>query len=234
MEEESPTQLDLDELVKLKEIASRPYVVSLISKEIEILTKKVTEERKAQADRLKQKSVEVASTRSNDSIGVKLKSEIPLMTSANGEFIALSRYAWDQEGRQVKYARMVCILVWKSRIYIDLENANSCENPEIKFQPHSVEIKLQNIGGKNYRFSISQLCDDIETTSSNAKFTAKRVIVTLHKKEAKHWDSLQYKKTDKSPVDKSDPQKGLMDMMKKLYEDGDEEMKVNSNNENET
>lgn len=53
--------------------------------------------------------------------------------------------------------------------------------------------------------------------------------LNLIKHDSKHWDQVAYKesplKQDKMLDKEADPQAGLMNMMKKMYEEGDEEMK---------
>ena len=60
------------------------------------------------------------------------------------------------------------------------------------------------------------------------------IILTLVKVESKHWDGLPYKESkvfdvlvqfDTTPDKVKDPQAGLMDLMKKMYEEGDDNMK---------
>ncbi len=56
------------------------------------------------------------------------------------------------------------------------------------------------------------------------------VILTLPKKTSSHWDNLTKKETDKKKapkpkMDDKDPTAGIMDLMKQMYEEGDDEMK---------
>merc|ERR1712226_592723 len=95
---------------------------------------------------------------------------------------------------------------------------------------------ILDLGGKNYNFSINHTCHQINTEKSYHKVKSDYLLVFL----AKHnpgstWSHITHaekvavdskKKADEPNLDdKADPSAGLMNMMKKMYEEGDDEMK---------
>jgi calcyclin binding protein len=53
-----------------------------------------------------------------------------------------------------------------------------------------------------------------------------KVVIKLSKAKQEHWSNLTSKKSkDKKEAEQKDPSAGLMDMMKDMYNDGDENMK---------
>jgi len=88
-------------------------------------------------------------------------------------------------------------------------------------------MKIHNLKGKNYKFTISELNKPIDPDQSSFRVRPNKIILTLKKKESDHWPTIFYKedKLKKPKTDEQDPQKGLMDIMKNLYESGDEETK---------
>jgi calcyclin binding protein len=96
-----------------------------------------------------------------------------------------------------------------------------------------VELRLKGYRGQNHIFSIKRLFAQI--VPGESKFLLKNNTLTLVivKKENKSWSQLAFKeekiggKPEKKEEEekKEDPQAGIMNMMKKMYEDGDENMK---------
>jgi calcyclin binding protein len=96
-----------------------------------------------------------------------------------------------------------------------------------------MELKVLGLENKNYVLKISNLLYPITECSSRAK---KDMVVVSLKKQAsgKNWSHVT--ETDKRAADAKapkkrdgeeakDPSSGLMDMMKQMYEDGDDDMK---------
>lgn len=83
-------------------------------------------------------------------------------------------------------------------------------------------------------FNVDKLLNNIVSEESHHKVKPDSIVIFLKKKKAEKWPFIT--KTEKEikegrdakfvPDDKSaDPSDGLMGMMKKLYQDGDDEMK---------
>jgi calcyclin binding protein len=79
-----------------------------------------------------------------------------------------------------------------------------------------------------YRLVKNNLDKPINVSKSTYRVKKNRVSVTLWKEDNKNtWMNLTAKNPNKQNRDKksSDPTAGIMDMMKDMYEDGDEDMK---------
>jgi len=103
----------------------------------------------------------------------------------------------------------------------------------------SAKLKVCNLAGKNHVFEILQLPHKILPDKSHFKVKSDMVTVFLAKAdEGKSWshataaakaqadkkNASMAKMSDTSDTSK-DPSAGLMDMMKKMYDEGDDEMK---------
>jgi calcyclin binding protein len=91
-------------------------------------------------------------------------------------------------------------------------------------------MRLRGYKNQNYIFSIKRLFGEILPNDSKYVLKNNSIYITLVKKENKTWAQLPYKddkfaKEEKPEEKVEDPQAGIMNMMKKMYEDGDENMK---------
>lgn len=189
--------LDLEELKQLQSIAKRPRVVSLISAEIHNLEK-----------RLK-----------NAAPTIPLQVPTPICTAAKGlsspalNYVTLGSFSWDQDNEKVK-------------IYVSLEGVDQ-EKIGADFKPMSFDLKFHDVQGKNYRCAIPKLNKEIVPEKCEVVVKATRVIIILIKASKGTWLDLHFKEDKLKPnLDKDrDPMAGIMDLMKNMYEEGDEEMK---------
>ena len=134
---------------------------------------------------------------------------------------AIDRFAWEQTNEDVK-------------VYVtslgDLKS-HPKENIIVEHTANSVTVSIKEFNGNNYRLKFAKLSKNI----SSARITAKSngFSLTLKKKEKNHWDALVPKAVPKKEEEEKeendgehkDPQDGLMNMMKELYESGDDDMK---------
>jgi calcyclin binding protein len=81
------------------------------------------------------------------------------------QYTTLATFSWDQDYDKVK-------------IYITLEGASQ-EKIEAKFHSDSVDLKIHDVGGKNYRCSVPKLNKSIIPEQSKTLVKPKRIIVTL-------------------------------------------------------
>ncbi|KAL9669176.1 hypothetical protein QQ045_006719 [Rhodiola kirilowii] len=190
--------LDLEELRQLQTIAKRPRIVSLINTEISNL-EKLSKEAAAPA----------VVTQTPTPIPTPAKAPVaPAVT-----YSALSTFSWDQDGDKVK-------------IYISLAGVDQ-EKLDADFKAMAVDVKFHGVEGKNYRFSIPKLHKEIVPEKCKVIVKPTRVIISLIKASKGNWLDLHYKEDKLKPsLDKEkDPMSGIMDLMKNMYEEGDEEMK---------
>lgn len=144
---------------------------------------------------------------------------------SSGATKKISNYAWEEKGRSVK-------------IYVTgiKEEGDIIEkdNIESHFELRSFSLVLRRVGPKNlnYTLSISNLCKDIVPDNCTVNVSKTGVTVILAKDKTSVWSTLKAvkeepnKKDDFPKMDKdADPSSGLMNLMKHMYETGDDEMK---------
>lgn len=189
--------LDLDELRHLQSIAKRPRVVSLISAEINTLEK------------LSKNAAPTKSLQVPTPIGTAPKG----LSSPALNYVTLGSFSWDQDNEKVK-------------IYASLEGVDQ-EKIEADFKQMSFDLKFHDVQGKNYRCAIPKLNKEIVPEKCKVVVKPTRVIITLVKASKGNWSDLHFKEDKLKPnLDKDrDPMAGIMDLMKNMYEEGDEEMK---------
>ncbi|CAH9114289.1 unnamed protein product [Cuscuta epithymum] len=187
--------LDLDELKQLQRIAKRPRVLSLISSEIRNL----------------EKLSNVVSLHSQ--VPVPISTAPKVVPNPALSYATVSTFSWDQDSDKVK-------------IYLSLEGVDN-EKIDAGFKPMSVDVKFNGVQGKNYRFSIGKLNKEIIPDKCKVIVKPNRVVLSLLKASKGNWLDLHYKDDKFKPsVDKEkDPMAGIMDLMKNMYEDGDDDMK---------
>ncbi|KAL8228766.1 hypothetical protein R6Q57_013666 [Mikania cordata] len=190
--------LDLEELRQLQSIAKRPRVVSLISSEIRNL----------------EKQANAAASVAPIPTPVPVSTNLKVATEPALKYTTLGSFSWDQDTDKVK-------------IYVFLEGVDQ-EKIETEFNPMSVDVKLHDVKGKNYRCAIPKLNKEIVPEKCKVLVKPTRVIITLVKASKGNWLDLHFKEDKiKTPsLDKErDPMAGIMDLMKNMYEEGDDEMK---------
>ena len=194
--------LDLAELRHLQSISKRPRVVSLISSEIRNLEKL---------------SEEAGSTvTSQTSTPSTVPTPIPTAKVVSNpvlNYVTLASFSWDQDNDKIK-------------IYVSLEGVNQ-EKMETDIKPMSIDMKFHDVQGKNYRCAIPKLNKEIVPDKCKVVVKPTRVIITLPKASKGNWLDLHFKEDKLKPnMDKDrDPMAGIMDLMKNMYEEGDDEMK---------
>ncbi|KAH6773525.1 SGS domain-containing protein [Perilla frutescens var. frutescens] len=198
--------LDVEELKHLQTIAKRPRIVSFISSEIRNLEKLANAAAPASSHQTPAPFPTV-STPNPISTAPKVVSNSLL------NYVSLSSFSWDQDNDQLK-------------IYIPLEGVDK-EKVEADFKSMSVDIKLHDVQGKNYRCAVPKLNKEIVPEKCKFIVKPKRVVVILAKASKGNWLDLHFKEDKLKPnLDKErDPMAGIMDLMKNMYKDGDEEMK---------
>ncbi|URE11324.1 Siah interacting protein, N terminal [Musa troglodytarum] len=199
MAEEQQLRLDLDDLRHLESIAKRPRVLSLLSSEIRDLDAKLSR-------------VTAATAAARQAVVAAEKATVNV-DAVNRSYVTLGSFSWDQDNEKIK-------------IYISIEDAEQ-EKVDTVFKPMSVDVKFHDIHGKNYRFAIPKLNKEILPEKCKLVVKPNKVIVTLVKASKGNWLDLHLTEDKlKRNLDKDkDPMAGIMDLMKNMYEEGDDEMK---------
>lgn len=140
-----------------------------------------------------------------------------------GAFVPIEDFYWDQDG----YSAPII------SVYIELTGVGSVkQNCNVKFTKMSFDFTVTDLNGKSYRLVKDNLEKDIVPEESKMVVKANRVILKLQKVKGEFnydsWNNLTAKKPRDAESDakkKADPTLGLMDMMKDMYDEGDENMR---------
>ncbi|XP_077370837.1 calcyclin-binding protein isoform X2 [Festucalex cinctus] len=194
-------EADLQELRSLIEKAERKRVQELLKQEQKNVEKELAAKRQQKEQQARRQADPVASTKAVYTVKI-------------------TNYAWDQSEKFVK-------------IYLTLKNVHKIpsENVECKFSERSFSVLVKELDGKNHQMTVLNLLHPIDVQNSSTKIKTDMVVIMCKKQAAMKWECLttlekQSKEKDKPNMDdNADPSDGLMNMLKKIYTDGDDEMK---------
>ncbi|XP_063232665.1 calcyclin-binding protein [Bacillus rossius redtenbacheri] len=201
-------QRDLEELRRLLGTAERPRVKDVLlleARRLETELGALREKERAAGD-VEMKPATAAATASSKPRCYEVK---------------LNNYAWNQSDKFVK-------------IYVSLKNVHTLaeESVSCEFNDRFMHLYVKGLDNKNYYLPINNLLEEIDPEKSYWKVKTDNVVVFLAKKKVgtswSHMTGSEKRAQDnKMPkLDSSeDPTAGLMDMMKHMYETGDDEMK---------
>lgn len=194
-------EADLQELGSLLEKAERKRVQELLKQE----QKKVEKELATKRQQKEQQARREAD---------------PSSASKAAYTVKITSYAWDQSEKFVK-------------IYLALKDVHKIpsENVEVNFTERSFSVLVKDLDGKNHQMTVLNLLYPIDEKDSHKKIKTDMVLIMCKKQATKKWDCLttvekRSKEKDKPTMeDNADPSDGLMTMLKKIYSEGDDEMK---------
>jgi len=140
--------------------------------------------------------------------------------------VKISNYGWDESQKFVK-------------VYVSLPNIDKLTQGQIScdFTDQSFKCTVANHNGKNHVLEIPKVAGTIIPATSTCRLKSSNIIVSLRKaSEGHNWGNLtdamkkeKAKKDEamdsKKDMDTSDPSAGIMNLMKKMYDEGDDEMK---------
>lgn len=202
-----------DEIQSFLSSATRPRVKKLLQDELDRVEREINTEEK----RIENGSTEGPKDEPSASVE---KTKKPAVKKPQVASAKITSYAWDQSPKFVK-------------IYITLPEVETLpeDNVSSKFTKSSVELRVLGLKGKNYQFQMIHLLHPIVPESSSVKVKPGKVSILLKKGKEEHWSCLtateNLKNTKQQPKfdESKDPGEGIMDLMKKMYDDGDDEMK---------
>jgi len=140
------------------------------------------------------------------------------------KYISPPSFGWDQKGD------------WVNVMVMGLNGVGALDKSEVScdFTKDSFDLRVHNLNGKNYRVLRDNLDKDIIPEKSKIRIKSNKIYVKLHKVPGEygpdHWTELTSKKSKKdkrerAKAKKDDPMGGIMDLMKDMYDNGDEKMK---------
>lgn len=144
-------------------------------------------------------------------------------TPSTGYTVKINNYAWDQSEKFVK-------------IYVTLTGVQDlpAENVQVQFTERSFHLLVKNLHNKNYTMTFNNLLKPLSVEGSSWKIKTDMVLILCRKKHEEKWECLtqvekETKAKEKASYDTSDPSEGLMNLLKKMYAEGDDEMKRSIN-----
>lgn len=194
-------EADLLELGSLLEKSERKRVQELLKQEQKKVEKEIAVKRQQKEQQARREADPAASSKATYTVKI-------------------TNYAWDQSDKFVK-------------IYLTLKDVHKIpsENVEVNFTERSFSALVKDLDGKNHQMTVLNLLYPIDEKDSYKKIKTDMVLIMCKKQATKKWECLtkvdkQSKEKDKPNVDENaDPSEGLMSMLKKIYSEGDDEMK---------
>jgi len=116
-------------------------------------------------------------------------------------------------------------------IYVSLKGVKEIPRDRItcEFTPTSFDLIVSNLDGKSYRLYKDNLAHDIDPSASKIVIKVDRLIIKLGKVKGEYgydtWTDLVDKKKKRTSNKKEDPHSSIMNLMKDLYEGGDDNMR---------
>lgn len=133
---------------------------------------------------------------------------------------SIERVAWDQEGRNVDFY-----------VFLDGVGGVAKEDLEVKIDVESIRVKVRNLDGRNYHYHLHRLYSKIKPENSFWKVKKDAVCFKLFKLNDDRWPKLQFDAKDAEQEArmreqmKGDPANAIVEMMRGVYEGGDDDMK---------
>ena len=222
--EESPSvarQLDAEAIEAAAETMDRVSA----KMHLQALAKKLRKESDALA-RLEQSQEKKSTATTNASQDEKVTAPAPAVSSTNKKhYTPIDKFAFDEGGYKGPFVTL----------YIDLPDVGSIPREQITcdFTKDSFDLIVRDLQGQSYRLFKDSLEKDIQPDKSKIVVKAHKILVKLAKIKAEYgggydmWTKLTDTKGKKQKSGKasSDPQSSIMDLMRDMYESGDDQMK---------
>ncbi|CAM9313176.1 unnamed protein product [Discosporangium mesarthrocarpum] len=154
-------------------------------------------------------------------VAAPVASVVPEGGEAAIRFEPITKYAWDQGGYNSPWVTL----------YVSLDGVGSFkEGVSCTFSKSGFDLRATGPGGKSHRLLQNNLEKDIVPRESTYTVKKNKVVVKLKKVKGEYgsydtWSTLVAKKQRKPEGTAKDPTAGIMDMMKNMYDEGDDNMK---------
>ncbi|KAH8362613.1 hypothetical protein KR200_004502, partial [Drosophila serrata] len=143
-------------------------------------------------------------------------------TEAKRYLHELTDYGWDQSPKFVK-------------LFITLNGVQGCteEDVTVNYTENSMQLHVRNLNGKDFGLSVNNLLHGIDVSKSYRKIKTDMVAIYLKKaKEGENWEvltsiqkRLKQKQDTEMGKDSDNAESALVNIMKKMYNDGDSKTK---------
>lgn len=150
----------------------------------------------------------------------------PPVVPSTGKFTTVDRFSFDAGGYNSE----------RVSLFVPLPGVGGIPRERVTsvFTPTSFDLIVHGLNGKDYRLFKDNLEKDIDPSTSKHVVKADKVILRLGKVKGEygsfdHWSQLTAKRTKKKAPggksEKDDPSASIMNLMKDMYDDGDDNMK---------
>jgi calcyclin binding protein len=200
-------QKDIIEIEKFLSESTRPNIKRVLNEQKRFLTSSLDSEKLKKHQDEKEKTEKTESTKTTEKDTVN--------------YVTINKYAFESSDKFAK-------------LYFMDGFTNLKAHPQDKiltiFKENSFTVCIMDWNGTNYRFACNNLNKPIVPKDSYVKTNATGMVVYLRKEKSDHWDGLEKKKSmvpdPSEKTDKTaDPSAGLMEMMKEMYQNGDDNTK---------
>jgi calcyclin binding protein len=151
---------------------------------------------------------------------------IPVAPPAGGlhaYYVSIDTFAFDAGGYNSPFVTL----------YVELPRVGSLPRDAITchFTTSSVDLIVRNLDGKSYRLYKDNLDKDVDPTKCKIIVKSHKVLVKLAKIKSEYgsydyWTQLTAKKSRTTKAEKKeDPSASIMQLMRDMYEDGDDSMR---------
>ena len=206
-------QKDLEEIEQFISQSKRGNITRVLKEQKILLESSLKAEKNKLAELEKNKNEENSDNKNTNNSSEK----------SNINYTTISKYAFENSE---KFAKVY---------FTEFSNLKSHDQSKITsdFRKNGFTVCIHDFNGKNLKFNCSNLNKTIVPEDSYIKTTSTGLIVYLRKEKSDFWDSLEKKKSvigeegekPNTGLNKDDPSAGLMNMMKEMYQNGDENTK---------
>jgi len=222
-----PSQERLQDAEEIEKLV--PRLKRLTAKiQIESLVKKLKEEAAALKSTESTKDVGTPATATTETKINPSYTSVPnskvTKISPSISFTSIDRFSFDAGGSSDKFVTLYLPLTGIGSI----ENAN--EKIKCVFEKGSFDVTVMNFNLKNYRIKRDNLEHDIVPEKSKHIVKADKIVVKLAKVKGEYgtfdfWSKLTDNKRKEKKKNTADPQSSIMNMMKDMYDSGDDNMR---------
>jgi len=220
---------DIEKIIsQLKRPTAKMQVESLVKKiRKEASALKALEATSTNAESVSPKTEEDPSPATTSTPAPVVAASTPIYTGApvnSLKYNSIDRFAFDAGTSSDKFVTLYLPLAGVGSI-LNKKEQISCE-----FGNDSFDVSVLNLNGKNYRLKRDNLEHDIDPEKSKYIVKADKIVVKLHKIKGEYgsfdfWSKLTDAKRKAKSKKGADPSAGLMDMMKDMYNSGDDNMR---------
>mmetsp|Transcript_51223 Transcript_51223/g.76009 ORF Transcript_51223/g.76009 Transcript_51223/m.76009 type:complete len:292 (+) Transcript_51223:44-919(+) len=231
--EESPSASrirDADEIEEISKSIKRPSARAHLDALVAKLRREGTVLKRVEAS--KAKAGDTSETESSAppaaaSVPTPAPAPVPTRTAAAPiqtelKYVSIDKFSFDMGSHSSQFITL----------YVALPGVGSIPRSQVKctFVPTSFDFIVEGLKGKSYRLLKDNLENEIDAEKCKYIVKSDKVLIKLAKKKGEYgyesWPQLLAKKGKKTAdKKKEDPSSSIMEMMKDMYDEGDDNMK---------